>query len=112
MMSDPYRTDDMLHPEGNNPQGLDFATPPKVRRGDPETSWAAWILSLPRMPRQRAAIVRSLLQDGPATQDELALRLDMRVNSVSTRISELVKAGYVEDSGTRRRGQRVVRVVK
>jgi DNA-binding MarR family transcriptional regulator len=95
----------------NCPGCLDFTTPPKVRKTDPETAQQAWIKIIPKVGTQRYRLLEAL-RIGDSTQDELAAMTGMKINSVSTRLSELLKAGWIEVTGDERNGQRVVRRIR
>lgn len=75
----------------------------KARSTDPDTSHAA--AAYPRGSSQRWRILRAhYLEDlGGLTDEELHRRLpDMRLNSLTTRRSELAGAGWLYDTGERR----------
>lgn len=95
---------------------LDFTTPPKVRRTDPETSRRAWAHIKNKVGTQRWRILCAFdlftdHGDNGLTQDELTEITGVRLNSVSTRVSELIREGYLRVDGERN-GQRVVRRVR
>lgn len=56
-----------------------------------------------RKQTQRERIYISLLQQGPATCEELAGRLSMRYTSVSARLAELKADRWIAPSGAERR---------
>ncbi len=77
---------------------------PKARHTDPQTAKAA----AQRQTTRRLSQPRRLLVEmsnqwwAPKTAEQLAEATGMPINSASTRMSELVKAGLVEERGTRR----------
>lgn len=80
----------------------------KVRRRDPQTSWDAAISQSPEATqRLYAAIHRVLTVRGPMTDDELLhtferLKFAHTPSGVRSRRKELVEAGWIRDSGTKR----------
>jgi len=85
----------------------------KVRTTDPLTSWDAWRQNIPKQARQKRLIAEGLWLEGHKglNCDELCNYTGMRWNSVSTRLSQMIREGLVEDTGVVRNGQRVVRLV-
>jgi len=87
---------------------LDFSpsasVPPrtKVRTSDPETSRMAAVSAWPRAGSQRERILRAII-DSPAglTYDGAAEATGIVGVSTSTRISELARAGWIEQNGER-----------
>ncbi|MDQ5821948.1 MAG: hypothetical protein M3540_10955 [Actinomycetota bacterium] len=79
-------------------------TPParKARRTDPGTSRLAALRALPRQGTQRDRIL-TVIRDAPAglTYDEAAARTGIVGVSVSTRMSELKRAGLIVQRGER-----------
>jgi hypothetical protein len=70
---------------------------PKVRSGDPATSRRAALDNLPRRNNQYRRII-TLLADRPSwtpTAEEIGAQSGIRLNSVSTRLSELERAAWV-----------------
>jgi len=67
-----------------------------------DTSMAAAIKALPKVGTDRRRILDSLDKYGPATNDQLADRLDMIVQTVSARMNYLWNFGLTRDSGKRR----------
>lgn len=76
----------------------------KVRSTDPGTSRRAALEALPRQGGQRRRILEAILQTGirGLTYDDVSERLHMRGVSVSTRISELARGGWIESHGERK----------
>jgi hypothetical protein len=75
----------------------------KVRSTDPDTSHKAAYANRVHRGNQRGQILLAHLE-GPMTDDECHLRLShIRLNSLTTRRSELVGLGLLKDSGERRR---------
>ena len=73
----------------------------------PEERASAW-----RAERTRVAIRELLLRGAPLTADELAARLDLPILYVRPRVSEMVTASRLVDSGRRGRnasGKRAIR---
>jgi hypothetical protein len=76
--------------------------PPDVRSDDPETSAAAAVMSTSHRLWLKDRVLE-LLQQGDATDDELAQLLPAEhTGSVSKRRCDLVRAGLVVDTGKRR----------
>ncbi len=77
---------------------------PKARHTDPQTAKAA----AQRQTTRRLSQPRRLLVEmsnqwwAPKTAEQLAEATGMPINSASTRMSELLKSGLVEERGTRR----------
>jgi hypothetical protein len=71
---------------------------PKARSGDPSTSKLAALENLPRRQNQHRHIITLLCnQSGRAgSAEQIADALNMRLNSVSTRMIELVRSGWVD----------------
>jgi hypothetical protein len=70
---------------------------PKVRSGDPSTSRRAALDVMPRRNNQYRRII-TLLGDRPgwqATAEEIGAHAGIRLNSISTRMSELERAAWV-----------------
>lgn len=86
------------------------AAAPRARTTDPDTSRRAYLDNLPRARSQRRRIMEALCPpDGTAllrfdtpraTADALADQLALPLNSVSTRLSELLAGGWVYANGT------------
>lgn len=76
----------------------------KVRSTDPATSRQAALEALPRQGAQRRRILEAIASTGirGLTYDDVSERLQMRGVSVSTRISELARGGWIEARGERR----------
>jgi DNA-binding transcriptional ArsR family regulator len=76
----------------------------KARTTDPATSRQAALEALPRQGAQRRRILEAIAQTGirGVTYDDVSERLAMRGVSVSTRISELARGGWIEARGERR----------
>lgn len=72
-----------------------------VRRTDPETSAAAAYDVLPRTGTQRMRVLEFLVAQGDqgATDDETMTALAMEPSSAQTRRNELMKGGWVYDTG-------------
>lgn len=79
----------------------------KVRRKDPDTSWAAATQQSPQKSRLLYEAIQILLSREPMTDEEMIVAL-RRSNfphtpsGVRTRRKELMNAGWVQDSGQRR----------
>lgn len=82
-----------------------------VRAGDPDTSLDAWVACYPTMARERALVLRCIDTAGwhGITAEEIVTRLAVQGihrqrNCVSSRCSQLKKAGLIVDRGRRRIG--------
>jgi hypothetical protein len=102
--------DDELVPWGIEPcefRGLlptGSSAGPKARTTDPNTSKAAALANKPRAGSQRARLLQVVIDKGAigATAEEAAKATGIRLNSASTRMSELVRGGHIREGGTRR----------
>lgn len=75
---------------------------PKARGSDPDTSKTAALRNEPKRGSQRAQIVELLVRErGGKTASDVAERLSIPLNSISTRMSELVRGGWIDIRGTR-----------
>lgn len=84
---------------------------PKVRSTDPPTSKAAAVNNRPRAGSQRARLLEVVVfhsdpAPGPrpkygVTAEEAAKATGIRLNSASTRMSELLRGGWVAEQGER-----------
>lgn len=72
---------------------------PKARRTDPDTSKAAAKL---RFSGKRVLVWKALKELGHGTAYDCAAHTGIALNSVTSRLSELVRMGYIRDSGERR----------
>lgn len=72
-------------------------------RGAPETSAEAAGLAEPLQFSARSRIIRCLLRMGGATDDELERQMSNSHQTVSSARNWLVEAGWVRDSGLRRK---------
>jgi hypothetical protein len=94
------------------PHGREFAVPRgtlrqahKARRFDPPSSQRASLDNAPRRESQRHRIIELMatIQVGKAwLAEEIADQLGIPLNSISTRMSELVAGGWVGDAGPKR----------
>lgn len=78
---------------------------PKARTTDPSTSKLAALRNQPRSGTQRAkllAAVKSARFEG-MTAEQAAAAARIRLNSASTRMSELMRGGHIVESATLRR---------
>ena len=85
---------------------------PKARSTDPSTSKEAAVHNRPRAGSQRARLLEAIVfhsTPGPGprprnglTAEEAAKQTGIRLNSASTRMSELLRGGWIEESGQRR----------
>lgn len=83
-----------------------------IRRRGPETSAQAAALALPRSGTARMQVLTQLAaHPGGMTDLELANQLGKPINCVIPRRSELVKEGWVHDSGFRRLSSSGVRAI-
>ncbi len=90
--------------------GPEDASSPGTTTGaaHPETSHAAALRVLPVTGTQRAAVLDmlkawSLFDSGGATDEEMQHSLEMPANSQRPRRQELVKLGWITDSGSTRK---------
>lgn len=72
------------------------------RSSDPSTSRISALRNYPRSGTQRSRILDLALDLGDVTTFECLGRLGLRHETASTRISELVRGGWLEDSGRTR----------
>lgn len=85
---------------------------PKSRSTDPPTSKAAAVHNRPRAGSQRARLLEAIVfHSNPApsprtryglTAEEAAEATGIRLNSASTRMSELLRGGWISEHGERR----------
>lgn len=77
-------------------------THPKFRKSDPDTSRKGWLDNLPRSGTQRRRIYDYVLncEIGVICSD-VVQATGIKWNSASTRISEMVQMGYLEENGER-----------
>lgn len=76
----------------------------KARGSDPDTSKRAAFANLPLKNTQRREILEIHLRHLEGlTDDELSQLTPMRLNSLTTRRSELFQGGWLEDSGLERK---------
>lgn len=73
-----------------------------ARTTDPETSHIAARKNRVTRKNQRGRILMAHFEEGPMTDEECQTKLGIRMNSM-TRRTELFQAGFLENSGTRRR---------
>ena len=92
---------------------------PKARTTDPNTAKAAAIRNRPRAGSQRERLYAAVRSAGPRgmTAEEAAGKTGIRLNSASTRMSELVRGDWLAEShgGTRKTSggeQAIVYIVK
>jgi len=96
-----------------------FGTEPKfmVRASDPITSYESAVLVDSTKLEQLVYEVIAKSANG-CTADEVEAALPhIKANSITPRFSQLIRKGFIEDSGEKRKGnsgryQRVVKVVK
>lgn len=86
---------------------MSVPTEHKVRRHDPGTSFDSALLQTPEKSRRLYIAIHMLLSRKPMTDDEVIAVMERRqfphtASGVRARRSELVKAGWVRDSGTKR----------
>jgi predicted ArsR family transcriptional regulator len=74
-----------------------------ARNTDPETSHAAAARIEPSGARHRARIM-AVLERGPGTFEEIALRAELRDSQVWRRLPDLQKLGFAEPTGEERPG--------
>jgi hypothetical protein len=87
---------------------LDFNFDPhnKSRGSDPDTSRRAALANLPLKHTQRREILDiHLAYPAGLIDDELDQLTDIRLNSLTTRRSELFLGGWLEDSGLQRKAR-------
>lgn len=90
-------TDDLFEWGNQNPRA-------KARNTDPATSHRAAFANLPLKNTQRRLILEiHLAHPKGLTDDELSQLIGMRLNSLTTRRSELFQGGWLEDSGEERK---------
>lgn len=79
---------------------------PQLRHDAPDTSRAAAERVRPKVGTQRATVLNELYWtiDPGATDQQISERTGIPLNSVRPRRGELVKQGWVRDSGKRRNG--------
>lgn len=78
----------------------------KARSGDPDTSKRAAFANLPLKGTQRREILDIHLANPKGlTDDELSQLTSIRLNSLTTRRSELYQGGWLEDSGLERKAR-------
>lgn len=83
-----------------------------VRPSDPETSLEAALSIAPRTGTQRRAILDAFGEGDAWTHQDLEAQFpDFSPSSVRTRCSELVKGGWIQDSGHRRETEAGLRAV-
>jgi hypothetical protein len=84
-----------------------FAWPnAKARTTDPDTSKQAALANLPLKDTQRREILEiHLAYPKGLTDDELSQLTHIRLNSLTTRRSELFQGGWLEDSGLERKAR-------
>lgn len=76
----------------------------KARGSDPETSKKAAFANLPLKDTQRREILEIHVKNPDGlTDDEVSQLTSMRLNSLTTRRSELFQGGWLEDSGLERK---------
>lgn len=85
--------------------GVDPDVTKLVRRRDPDTSWhAASAQTEGKRAELQRAIYHTLIAHGPLTHEQLVeLQPSATPSGVRSRCAELVTAGWVVDSGARRR---------
>jgi hypothetical protein len=79
---------------------------PKARSTDPSTSKEAALRNKPRAGTQRAKLLGAIVAAGPRgmTAEEASRDTGIRLNSASTRMSELIRGGWItESAGGQRR---------
>jgi hypothetical protein len=74
---------------------------PKARSTDPATSHKAALENFPRRANQHGRLLRAILDSDGLTAAEACDVTGIVLNSGSTRMSELVRAGWIVESGTR-----------
>jgi hypothetical protein len=73
---------------------------PKARKSDPGTSRSAAARAFPRQGTQKARIVIALAHAGrPLTAEEISIVTGEKYVSVSTRVTECVRAGWLRVAG-------------
>jgi hypothetical protein len=78
----------------------------KARTTDPVTAKLAALANLPLKNTQRWEIFEiHLAYPEGLTDDELSQLTDIRLNSLTTRRSELFEGGWLEDSGLKRKAR-------
>lgn len=76
------------------------------RATDPDTSRLAALYNYPRSGNQRHRIfIAAMEQGGNITADECWMRCHLVHQTASTRISELTRGGWLEDSGKSRKSR-------
>lgn len=91
--------------------GAEVPESPKARSTDPPTSKAAAVHNRPRASSQRGRLLEAIVfHSNPApgpraryglTAEEAAEATGIRLNSASTRMSELLRGGWIAEHGTR-----------
>ncbi len=86
---------------------------PKSRSTDPRTSKAAALANKPRAGSQRARLLEAIVGRDPTgmTAEQASRATSIRLNSASTRMSELMRGGWIQESGETRRtstGERAI----
>lgn len=73
--------------------------------GAPETEREAAIMAYPSSGTKRKAVLDFLVERGDqgATDEEVSIALDMRLYTAAPRRNELLRDGWIVDSGRRRR---------
>lgn len=101
--------DDFIYQPPQKPiREIDVPAKEVVRRRDPGTSWeAAYSISSEKRQELFRVIYRALLRFGPQTDDELRkhfilAKIAHSPSGLRTRRAELVKAGWLRDSGNKR----------
>lgn len=99
----PARPRPAFQPIDDTPPPL-FAPKPRARRRGPETSRQAAERIKGYAGEQQAAVFRCIAEAGAQgrTADEVGELLELRPQSCSARVNELVRLGAVRDSGERR----------
>lgn len=76
-----------------------------ARTTDPETSQRAATMATTRRASIKDHILIELAVHGGCTGEEIANRTTLRLNSITPRFAELIRAGKIKDSGTTRNKQ-------
>jgi DNA-binding MarR family transcriptional regulator len=67
-----------------------------------DTSVSAAKAATPAMTGNRARVLSYIIRYGPITQDQLADRMNMPIQSVNPRVNELARMNLIRDTGERR----------
>jgi hypothetical protein len=95
----------VISPEASGQDSL--LDTPKARSSDPKTSKTAALRNKPKRESQRGRILDMLVEErsryvffAGMTASVIAEKLTIPLNSISTRMSELERGGWVEPAGT------------